>query len=159
MSDIKEMEATEEILSVYSPLKEFLSEEDYQKKCSELMLMEVVLDQVNLIFKERVINTDEEMMVTNVDNYKQQLIDRVREEYLRLSKEAGAAVDIPDMGTIVSWVESIYYDIFQQLFNKELVDLVIAPSLEDISNAIIEYSKEPEEELEEELEEEKEEEC
>jgi trans-2-enoyl-CoA reductase len=127
MSDLKE---------VYGDIKDIAGDR-FDKVVEELGLFETVLYQINEIFCKTLYNENNEAMITASVASIDGLRDNFRSEFIKETRKNEALFDLPDLGLVTSWVETIHLDIASQLFAEEFVSEALKPVYENITGAIL----------------------
>ncbi len=133
----------EAIPGKYEGLDKFCEGEDhYNTIIQELYLFEVVLQQLNTIFKDTLYVKEIDTLRGASDATANALADSFALEFMKKTEEGQALSDLPDLGTMVKWVKEIHLNLAAQIFNEDIVAEMLAPAYENMSEAIIEVSKE-----------------
>lgn len=139
-----------DLVEDYNPLKEKIitDEKVFEDFLDQAIVVETVVKQVSDIFAEKVLNSENELVAGRLHEYIGELIIKIRKMYVNVSTDANALVEFPELDRIVEWMVIIYTDLFEQLFNKEFVDMVVVPGLDAIGLAVLEFAAEEDQEKE-----------
>ncbi len=156
MAEAEEMaeiskEALEAIAINYAGIEKFCEDAgQFDSVIRELALFEIVLVQINQIFKSTLYTTEVDTMNVASDDTVDILRDNFAKEFVRQTVEEEKLASLPTLDLVVSWVQEIHENLAQQLFTEEIVNDVLAPAYGNIAEAILGISKD---ELEDETEE------
>jgi len=143
-----------ELAEIYQEInKYFNSKEEFDDFIEKILIFEIVLEQVTEIFKGSVFNAESEIVNYFTENNLQNYKVTFHKKFIEFTKEADRLMSIPELEEIVSWIETAYLEFLKNIFNEDYLNIVIKPSLEDISSAILEEAAKEKEELLKEMEE------
>ncbi len=144
--ELENQKLPEEILkataSKYEAIREFTKgEEQFNNVIQEIALFEIVLGQINEIYKDTLYAEEVSTLNEAADSTVEIMIDKFAEEFISKTIADQALSSLPDLAQIVSWIEEVHINIAGQLFTEDYVKEVLAPSYRSIAEAIIEVSR------------------
>ncbi len=127
----------------YEGLDKFCDGEDHHNTIiQELYLFEIVLRQLNTIFKDTLYVKEIDTLRGASDETTDALADSFAIEFMKKTEEEQALSSLPDLGTMIKWIKEIHLNLAAQIFNEDIVVEMLAPAYENMSEAIIDVSKE-----------------
>jgi len=125
-------------------LKPMIGEDALKILKDEFKIVDQVIQQVDEVFRSRVINEDNESIQKTLDDNIKVLTSNIVVKYVEMSLSMEALVDLPNLENILEWVQSSYTNILGQIFNVDFNTIVIEPALVQISEALVEFADENE---------------
>ncbi len=134
-------EFLESLAIKYADIQEYCEDADhFGRIVHELALFEIVIMQINEIFKDTLYSKD----VTTLSGASNETVETLKNsfaaEFIEKTKEAKELSSLPTLDLVISWVTEIHENIATQLFTEEFAHEVLTPAYEKIAEAVIEIS-------------------
>jgi hypothetical protein len=153
MDNVK-LKENDELKNKYKDLKTLCKdEEEFEVLVYKLGLMEIVIGQLNDIYKSVLYAEGEEVLHAAADEATAELEKNITEQYINQSVAEKEIKDIPEFQIVLAWINQLHLNIAGQLFNADFVNEVMEPAFENIAKTVLEIGKEETEKVEEEEEE------